>query len=65
VIIGPIAVYGLVVAWALLGSGGAILAQYNVPEIEAGGSTDGPLPSGSRPKELPVEKGEGCYGSSR
>jgi hypothetical protein len=53
VIIGPIAVYGLVVAWALLGSGGAILAQYDVPEIEAGGS------------ELPLRRGEGCYGSSR
>ena len=55
---------GLVEALALLGSGGAILAQDNVPDrgrvIEAGGSTDGPvpkMPSDSCPKEFPVEKG--------
>ena len=53
-------------ALALLGSGGAILAQDNVPDrgrvIEAGGSADGPvpkMPSDSCPKEFPVEKGEG------
>jgi hypothetical protein len=67
-----IADWGLMEALALLGSGGAILAWDNVPDrgrvIEAGGSTDGPvpkMPSDSCPKEFPVEKGEGCYGASR
>jgi len=112
-----IAVCGLVAAWALLGSGGTVLAQddgqdnsdiqqdigdgggdigdspggappgerTNPPPprlspppsppdrnpgmlMEAGGSTEGPvprMPSGSCPKEFPVEKGQGCYGASR
>jgi hypothetical protein len=67
-----IADWGLMEALALLGSGGATLAQDNVPDrgrvMEAGGSTNGPvpkMPSDSCPKEFPVEKGEGCYGASR
>lgn len=67
-----IADWGLMEALALLGSGGATLAQDNVPDrgrvMEVGGSTDGPvpkMPSDSCPKEFPVEKGEGCYGASR